>query len=292
MQAARGITVRYGFDDAANFASELGRNSRGVHLDRLNVLEIISGGESRRTIVQNGQAVHYILRVVFSTPWVQDTIRLQQPARLRLHHVDGLPSRNGRIPVAQYCLAELIGSPCVDGVEKSVGILNVDGLSDRGDRQSCRKLEWKLGTDLNQRRVWGESGLLQSQLVAAHGQSLGCVFSGRIGLETQLKVVGLADERPMDRQRRAGRIGHVETQFAGAILPRQKLRQGDQKGCKDSSTQEIGLHLFLLDAAGMRSLAVIISGIVNPPRVTSVRRFGLSRQCSWSAKMTQDHPNK
>jgi len=95
----------------------------------------------------------------------------------------------------------------------------------------------------------------------------------------------------MDRQRRAGRIGHVETQFAGPILRRQKLRQADQKGCKDSCTQEVRLHLFLLDAAGCALWRLYIWNC--EPAETDLRgSFWSFPQSFQSANMTQDRPNK
>ena len=70
MYTTRGIAVCYGFDYASDLAAEFSWNTRGVHLHRLHILEILRSGKCRRAVIENRESVDYILRIVFGAPRV------------------------------------------------------------------------------------------------------------------------------------------------------------------------------------------------------------------------------
>jgi len=114
MQAPSWIAFGHGFDYASDLAAEFGGNTRGVHLHRLHILEVLGGGKCGRTVVENRQSSTTYC-VSYSAPrGCKTPVRLKQPAGLCLHDVDRLPSRNRRCPVAQGDGAQLIG---VTGIE-------------------------------------------------------------------------------------------------------------------------------------------------------------------------------
>lgn len=82
MYATRGIAIGRGFDHASELAAEFGRNSGSVCLQRLHIIEIIGGSEGRRAVVEYGQSIHNVLRIVFGGAGMEDSVGLQNPAGL------------------------------------------------------------------------------------------------------------------------------------------------------------------------------------------------------------------
>ena len=230
MHAARGIAIGHGFDHASNLASEFGRNAGGVGLDRLHIVEIVGGRERGRAVVEDGEAVDNILRVIFGAARMDDSVGLEHPAGLRLDDVDRLASGNGGGPIAQRGCAELVSVAGVRGVEQRVGIFYVDGLGDGGDGEHDGNFLGQLGANLDQRIVGSESGVLEGQVVGAQRQLLGGVFAGGSGVEREFEMACLADEKAVGGQDGAVGIGDGEAEFAGAILRAgQRGTQQEQK---------------------------------------------------------------
>jgi len=98
---------------------------------------------------------------------MDDSIRLEHPAGLRLDDVDGLASGNGGGPIAQCGSAELVGVARVRGVEERVGVCHINCLGHGGDGKDDGNLLWQLGANLDQRIVGGESGVIEGEMVSA-----------------------------------------------------------------------------------------------------------------------------
>ena len=64
---------------------------------------------------------------------MDDSVRLEHPAGLRLDDVDGLASGNGGGPIAQRRSAELVSVAGIRCVEERIGVCYIDGLGDGGD---------------------------------------------------------------------------------------------------------------------------------------------------------------
>jgi hypothetical protein len=195
VQAARGIAVGRGFDHASKLAAELGGNAGGVSLDRLYIVEIIGWREGGGAIVEDGETVDDILGIVFGAAGMKDPVGFEHPAGLRLNEIGALASGNGSGPIAQRGRSKLIGVAGVCGIEKRVGISYVNGLRDGSDGEYDRYLPRQLGADLDQRVVRSESGVFEGQMVSAEWQLLGSVFAGRRGVESELEVACLADQK-------------------------------------------------------------------------------------------------
>src|SRR5208337_3105712 len=127
------VAVGGGFNYAAKFTAEFGRDSGSIGLDRLHTVEIVGSRKRGGAIVEDGKSVDDVLGVVFGGTRMENSVGLKHPAWLRLDDIDRLTSRSRGRPVAQRGSAELVGVAGVRGIEQRVRIFHLDGFGDGGN---------------------------------------------------------------------------------------------------------------------------------------------------------------
>ena len=85
VESSPGVLRGGHFDDSTKFSSVFGRIVCGKDFHRLKLFDLDSGGENRRTIIDDGDAVDDVLCVIFGSARMQNAVGFQQPTRLHIH---------------------------------------------------------------------------------------------------------------------------------------------------------------------------------------------------------------
>src|SRR5207302_4138299 len=167
------------FNHSAQLASVLGRKACGQDADRIDIIGFNFRGDCRGAVVRQGNAIDYILRLIFGAARMKNAVGLQQPSRLGIDQVNDRAAGRCQAGMVQGIRADAVYSPNAVRIDQRFPIYFYRCLLGFY-RKSCFKTGWDSRPNLNRIGISDKPSALYLDPVQSKRKILGLYVSGSI----------------------------------------------------------------------------------------------------------------
>jgi len=218
VEAGLSVLNRVHFHYAAHFSAVLGGETGSVDSERVDIFGFNFRSKTGGAVIRERNAVDHKLGLIFRATRMEHGVAFVKPAGLRVDEVLDRTTRQRAGACSDVFGTDLADIASAVGVQKGIFGSNGDGGGSRIQAESNRFLRRDRGANFDDFADRGETGTVNGDLIKAVREVASYKFTGIVGLELVVVLVGRTVKQNSNDGRCTLRIEDLETEFAGIGL--------------------------------------------------------------------------